>query len=175
MNKTYIRQAFSDDADAIAQLSIQTFRDTFATDSNTTDIETYLEKAFSLQQISAEIADSKNTFLLSYLKESKGLVGYAKLRLGQRESCIAAVRPIEIGRLYVTKAAIGQGVGKQLMQTCLERAAAEDCDVAWLGVWEHNTRAIQFYKKWNFTVVGSHVFKLGSEDQNDLIMQRPIT
>ena len=169
-----IRNATVEDAEAIAHLSAQTFRDTFATDSNATDIDLYLKAAFSIQQVEAELASDSSTFLLAYVKDSGSFVGYAKIRVGRKEPCVIALNPIEIERLYVDKAAIGQGVGAKLMQACLKKADSQGCDVVWLGVWEHNHRAIGFYKKWNFSVVGSHVFKLGTDEQNDLIMQRPI-
>lgn len=172
LEKLTIRTAEPEDARAIAQLSTQTFRDTFATADNTADIEAYLETACTLQQISTELADSNNTFLLAYARDSQEPIGYAKLRVGKEEPCIQASNPIEIERLYVDKEIIGKGVGKQLMQTCLDIAAKGDRDVIWLGVWEHNQKAIRFYEKWHFVVVGSHPFQLGNDKQNDLIMQR---
>ena len=174
MIKSTIREATIEDTQEIAQLSTQTFRNTFATADNTTDIDAYLRTAFTLQKISAELTDSKNTFLLAQTEDSKDLIGYAKLRVGQEEACVRASNPIEIERLYVDKAIIGQGIGKQLMQTCLNRAADGSHDTVWLGVWEHNQRAIRFYEKWHFAIVGSHPFQLGSDKQNDLIMRRAV-
>jgi ribosomal protein S18 acetylase RimI-like enzyme len=44
----------------------------------------------------------------------------------------------------------------------------------WLGVWERNARAIAFYEQWGYAAVGEHLFRLGSNDQRDLIMERPV-
>lgn len=167
-----IRQAKLDDAEAIAHLSIQTFRNTFETSSNTADIEAYLKSQFQIQQISAELTDSNNTFLLAYPEASSDPIGYAKLRTGKTESCITGANPIELERLYVDKTVIGQGVGAKLMRACLDRANTQNHNTIWLGVWEENQHAIQFYKKWKFVTVGSHIFKLGNDNQNDLLMQR---
>lgn len=167
-----IRPASSDDVQAIAQLSIQTFQDTFATEENKADTDLYLENAFSIQQLETELSDRHNTFLLAYADGAEDPVGYAKLRLGKKASCITAFNPIELERLYVDKHVIGEGLGSRLMQACLNRADAQNHDVLWLGVWEHNQRAIRFYAKWKFVTVGSHLFKLGNEKQTDLIMQR---
>ena len=168
-----IRVAKELDIEAIAHLSIQTFRDTFATSDNIADTEAYLQSHFQVQQISAELADNKNTFLLACPEDLSELIGYAKLRAGVTESCVAAENPIELERLYVDKTALGQGVGARLMQFCLDKASTQNYDTLWLGVWEHNQRAIEFYRKWGFVTVGSHIFTMGSDDQNDLIMQRP--
>jgi ribosomal protein S18 acetylase RimI-like enzyme len=42
----------------------------------------------------------------------------------------------------------------------------------WLDVWERNTRAIEFYEKQGFTIVGEQDFVLGSDVQRDLLMAR---
>ena len=172
--KLAIRIAKSEDVNAIAQLSTQTFRDTFATEDNEPDIAAYLKTACSIEQIEQELADERNTFLLAIAPSLTAPIGYAKLRVGTSEPCIDATNPIELERLYVDKAAIGGGVGSKLMQDCLERVGKLNYDIIWLGVWENNPRAIRFYERWNFETVGSHVFQLGSDKQNDLIMQRKI-
>ena len=44
----------------------------------------------------------------------------------------------------------------------------------WLGVWEHNRRALAFYRKRGFKVVGAHIFQVGDDAQNDLLMARKL-
>ncbi len=41
----------------------------------------------------------------------------------------------------------------------------------WLGVWEHNHRARAFYERWGFIPVGTETFRLGSDEQIDLLME----
>jgi ribosomal protein S18 acetylase RimI-like enzyme len=36
------------------------------------------------------------------------------------------------------------------MEHVLQQAAQAGCDAVWLGVWEHNPRALAFYRKWQF-------------------------
>jgi ribosomal protein S18 acetylase RimI-like enzyme len=59
------------------------------------------------------------------------------------------------------------------MGACLGEIAARGADVAWLGVWEHNPRAIAFYRKWGFVEVGEHTFPVGDDPQRDLVLCRP--
>ena len=133
-----IRTANSEDTQAIAHLSIQTFRDTFATEDNESDIAAYLKTACSIEQIEQELADERNTFLLAIAPPSTAPIGYAKLRTGTSEPCVKATNPIELERLYVDKSAIGCGIGSKLMQDCLKRANKLNHDIIWLGVWENN-------------------------------------
>lgn len=59
------------------------------------------------------------------------------------------------------------GLGSDLMLASLEEANRQDYQSIWLGVWEKNNRAIVFYERWDFQVIGSHAFVLGSDRQND--------
>ena len=45
-------------------------------------------------------------------------------------------------------------------------------DILWLGVWEKNLKAIEIYKKWGFSEIGSHTFDLGGDIQSDLMMKK---
>ena len=60
------------------------------------------------------------------------------------------------------------------MQACLDEAAEAGARTIYLGVWEHNPRAIAFYRKWRYEMAGSHIFQFGDEAQTDFWMQRPV-
>ena len=60
------------------------------------------------------------------------------------------------------------------MRTCLNEAADAGHRAIWLGVWEKNEHAIAFYERWGFEIIGSHIFLLGSDEQTDMTMQRPV-
>lgn len=158
----------------LVDLGKRTFFDTFATQNNPDDIAQYLKKAFSPQQIQTEILASNSLFLLVYPTSEATCtpVGYAKLLRHSTEPSVLGRKPIELGRLYVDKSAIGQGYGARLMQACLERATCEGFETIWLGVWERNYRAQAFYKRWGFQPVGTHDFVVGQDVQTDLIYTR---
>ncbi|WP_326929924.1 MULTISPECIES: N-acetyltransferase [Citrobacter freundii complex] len=74
--------------------------------------------------------------------------------------------------LYVDEPYHGKGFAQALMQKCFAEFEAKGSDPVWLGVWEHNPRAISFYRKLGFTEVGEHIFQVGSDPQRDIIMKR---
>ncbi len=43
-------------------------------------------------------------------------------------------------------------------------------DLLWLGVWPKNLKAIRFYEKFGFKVIGEHEFPLGDQIDVDNIM-----
>jgi ribosomal protein S18 acetylase RimI-like enzyme len=60
------------------------------------------------------------------------------------------------------------------MAHVLGRAKAAGAATLWLGVWERNPRALAFYRKWGFDVVGEHTFNLGDDPQRDFMMRRDV-
>jgi ribosomal protein S18 acetylase RimI-like enzyme len=69
---------------------------------------------------------------------------------------------------------IGKGIGKALMLKCIEIAREKKSDVLWLGVWENNQRAIDFYTKWGFEKFSTHIFMLGDDPQTDWLMKKEL-
>ncbi|MFZ0062387.1 MAG: GNAT family N-acetyltransferase [Pyrinomonadaceae bacterium] len=167
-----IRQGTLQDAVLLAELGARTFSETFAGDNTPENMAAYLAAAFTPTQLAADLADPRCVFLIA---ENDGTaVGYAMLRNGTAPEQVTGERPIELVRLYVSRASLGSGVGAALMQACIEVSRQRGHETIWLGVWEHNVRAQAFYRKWNFQEVGTHVFQLGEDAQTDLVMQRKI-
>ena len=69
---------------------------------------------------------------------------------------------------------IGKGVGKKLMEASIDIAKEKGKKALWLGVWENNQRAIDFYTKWGFQKFSEHAFMLGNEIQTDWLMKKPV-
>lgn len=167
-----VRLAALHDAALLAALGAKTFRDTFEADNTESDMVEYLATAFSPVVQTRELRDECSAFLIAHADGTA--VGYARLRFGESRPCIDGRSPVEIARLYADKPWIGHGVGTALMQASLELTISRGCDVVWLDVWERNYRALAFYAKWGFKVVGEQLFRLGTDLQNDLLMARPL-
>jgi ribosomal protein S18 acetylase RimI-like enzyme len=166
----FIRPASREDADILTELGIRTFRDTFGPDNDPQDLQAYLASAFTPPQIAAELADPAVTFLLAYAAVKP--IGYAKLMSGKVPESVQGCKPIELVRLYVEKGVIGKGCGAALMTACIEAARKSGYETLWLGVWERNAYAQNFYRKWGFRQVGFKEFIVGTDVQKDLIMER---
>ena len=174
MSEIIIRQAVAEDATILTDLAYQTFWDAFAHHPKNApdDLNHYMRQAFSIEQLTAELEDPKNSFLVAEIGGE--LAGYSKIVFDNIEPGVIAEKPVELARLYSHQKFLGQGVGQTLMDACIERARDAGCDVMWLGVWEFNPRAQAFYQKYGFREVGKHVFQLGSDPQTDLLMQRDL-
>jgi len=170
MDNVAIRLAGSADAELLADMSRRTFYDSFAAQNTQKDIDHFMRVQFAKKDLMREVDVPGNIFLLAYLGDQPA--GYAFLCEKTPPPGLENVRTIEIGRLYAEQFAIGRGVGQALMQRCLEIAIKKGKEWVWLGVWEHNPRAIRFYGKWGFEKFGEHIFTVGFDPQTDWYMRR---
>lgn len=167
-----IRIADKWDAELIAVLSQQTFIETFASTNSKENMDKFLQESFSKEMLIKEVGASGNLFLLSYEEDKP--VGYVRLRENNNPPELSGTNSMEIARIYVVKDAIGKSVGKLLMQECISIAEQKNKSLIWLGVWEHNKRAIDFYTKWGFEKFATHIFKLGDDNQTDWLMKKSL-
>jgi diamine N-acetyltransferase len=173
MHSIIIKEAKEADVKLIKNLSWQTFFDTFREQNTREDMELFLSENFNTDKVLSEFKDPKNTFVIAYLKNEP--IGYAKLSESNNAGKIGDENAIEISRLYAVKEKIGSGVGKALMDSCISIGNKKNKRVIWLGVWEHNQRAINFYRRFGFEKFGETVFMLGKDKQNDWLMKKDLT
>ena len=168
-----IRMATREDAVLIADISRQAFYDTFAADNTKEDMEKFLEEQFTRGRLMMEVGSPENTFLLATIDNE--VAGYVKLRDGKLPDELKCSTALEIARLYAVKEFIGKGVGAALMQVSLDIARKKQKQFVWLGVWEKNKRAIDFYTRWGFEKFGEWDFLLGNDLQRDWLMKKALT
>lgn len=166
------RAATVEDAALLAQIGAQAFENAFGMHNTPEDMQAYLHASFSPQIQAHELAEPGAFFLIAELDGNAA--GYAHLRIDPPPTCITGSNPIHLERFYLIPNLISKGYGSQLMQACLDESRGRGGDVIWLGVWHKNERAIKFYQKWGFTIVGDVAFQLGSDLQTDFLMQRSL-
>jgi ribosomal protein S18 acetylase RimI-like enzyme len=172
MSEIKIRLAVKEDAELIAELSRTTFYDAFAKDNTKEDMDTFMNEQFTKEALMKEVEEEDGIFILAY--NANEACGYARMRSVNNEKTLEHENAIEIARIYALQSSIGKGVGSALVQKCLSIAAEQNKNIIWLGVWEKNLRAIEFYKRWGFEKFGEHTFLLGKDPQTDWLMKRAI-
>ncbi len=170
MNIT-IRAATKDDAVLIADISRQTFYETFAADNTKENMDKFLNEQFTSTQLISELSKPDNYFFLAYANDE--VAGYLKLR-ENKQTLLKDKPSIEISRIYAIKKMIGKGIGKLLIEKSIDFAKQKQKQIIWLGVWEKNQRAIDFYNKWGFEKFGEQNFLLGTDLQTDLLMKKEL-
>lgn len=167
-----VRRAEPIDASRLAVLAERTFRAAFGSLNTQENLDAHCANAYSGAHQASEIVDPGiETFVCDDKVE---LIGYAQLRWGAAPACVSAAKPAEVQRLYVDERWHGKGVAQALMSEMLAAALRGNADQVWLGVWEHNPRAMAFYQSFGFINVGHHTFQLGHDPQHDWVLCRDV-
>jgi ribosomal protein S18 acetylase RimI-like enzyme len=172
MQKIYLRKATVTDISQLQQIGIQTFHETFSAVNSEENMKNYLEEGFSREKLSAELNDESAEFYFAI--DDNKIIGYLKLNVGQSQTELKDDKGLEIERIYVLKEYHGKSVGQLLYDKAIQVARQKNADYVWLGVWEENPRAIKFYKKNGFVEFDKHIFKLGDDEQTDIMMKLKI-
>ena len=172
MEKISISRVTPDELKVLQDISIQTFVDTFASYNTEEDMKQYLEKSFSLQQLTTELNTTGAEFYFARLVEQ--VIGYIKINTGKAQTELQDDHALEIERIYVLQAYHGKQVGQLLYESAIRIARERALEYVWLGVWEKNARALRFYEKNGFLPFGKHIFKLGNDVQTDIMVKKPL-
>jgi diamine N-acetyltransferase len=167
-----IRSARWEDIPEMRQVAITTYQDTFADANTPENMQAYFNEAYSLEVLLKELEETRAKLFIAW--EDDKVVGFARLRVSDEVVGLLGSNTIELQRLYVLTSAQGQSVGKLLMQHSLEYAQSHQYDWIWLGVWEKNFKAQQFYNKWGFQKFSEHTFWMGEDPQIDWLLKKKL-
>jgi ribosomal protein S18 acetylase RimI-like enzyme len=166
-----IRTARADDAALLASFAARAFTDTYRDLDNAQDIADYCAEHFQPAVMAEVIADPACTTFLVHVEEV--LAGYAIVRDKVPPPCVAGAAA-QLWRLYVDQAFIGRKLGARLMQQAQSEARRRGAATLWLGVYDRNVRAIEFYRRFGFTQVGVSEFLFGGVLYADPVYAAPL-
>ena len=169
MENIHIKKVTPHDIYRLQQIGRQTFLEAFSNGNTEENMVTYLEESFSMIKLRVELEDNNSEFYFAELDNT--IIGYLKLNWGKSQTEIQDENTLEIERIYVLKDFYGKNIGQLLLQKAIDIAVQKKVNYVWLGVWEENLRAINFYKKNGFSEFSKHVFLLGNDKQTDIMMK----
>lgn len=153
----------------LQKIGRQTFFETFSAGNTEENMKKYLEEGFSIEKLTGELTDPNCAFYFAWIDNA--VIGYLKLNFGASQTELKDNKALEIERIYVLQAFHGKKVGQILYEKAIQIAKQTHAAYVWLGVWEENPRAINFYKKNGFVEFDKHIFKLGDDEQTDIMMK----
>lgn len=169
MEKLFICPVESKDLLELQNLSRKTFYETFSALNAEENMKEYLENNLSVEQLKKELTTAGSFFYLAKIQNES--IGYLKLNVNKAQTEFKTNNFFEIERIYVLNSFQGNGLGKQILEFAKEKAKQSKTIYLWLGVWEKNIKAIEFYKRNGFEIFNKHIFKLGEDHQTDLLMK----
>jgi ribosomal protein S18 acetylase RimI-like enzyme len=169
MNDIKISKINQKDIEQLQIIGRVTFFETFSEKNTMENMQKYLEEGFKKNKLINEIKNPNSEFYFAEIDSN--IVGYLKINFGQAQTELKNNKSLEIERIYVLKELHGKKVGQTLYEKALTVAKQKGVEFLWLGVWEKNLRAINFYKKNGFIEFDKHIFKLGNDEQTDIMMK----
>jgi diamine N-acetyltransferase len=172
VNIIEIKKVTLEDVEELQKISRETFFETFAGENTAKDMQNYLEENFSRDNLKNELTNPDSKFYFAIVNNI--VTGYLKVNSGPAQTELKDDNALEIERIYVLKEYHGKHVGQALYKQALKVAEQKKSCYVWLGVWEKNLRAINFYRKNGFVEFDKHLFKLGEDEQIDLMMKKTL-
>ncbi|MCF8321866.1 MAG: GNAT family N-acetyltransferase [Flavobacterium sp.] len=169
MEKIELEKIAINDSKQLQKISRQTFFETFSSSNTEENMQKYLAERLSSDKMYNELNDENSEFY--FAKIGNAIIGYFKLNFGVSQTELKDLGAAEIERIYVLKEFHGKKIGQILYDKAIEIAKQRKVDFVWLGVWEENLKAINFYKRNGFVAFDKHIFKLGEDEQIDIMMK----
>lgn len=157
-----IRKANLNDLEILLKIGRQTFVESHGHSCSKKDLENYIEKAFDPENFKKELADINNIFHLLYF--NKQAAGFSKIIPNVRVNEHKNITKLE--RIYVLKEFYDKKLGSALMDFNITLSKKLNQAGMWLYVWTENQRAVNFYLKKGFTIVGKYNFKISETHSN---------
>jgi ribosomal protein S18 acetylase RimI-like enzyme len=166
-----------DRVNTLHYISRKTFLDAFEHLNNPDDLAVFLNNHLTEKALREEMENPGSEF---YFAEIGGEpIAYFKINTGHAQTELQKDDGLEIERIYVLQGHQSKKIGELLLNESINIAKQRNKTYVWLGVWEQNIRAIQFYQKNGFVIFDKHLFTLGNDIQTDIMMkfelkQRPV-
>ena len=169
MNSIAIKKIGLEQLVPLQDIGRKTFYDTFFESDSEESMKAYLDTSFSTEKLTAELENPNSEFY--FATQNEVVIGYLKVNFGSAQTELQDANAVEIERIYVLQDYHGKQVGQLLFEKAMAIAKNNHCNYIWLGVWEENHRALQFYTKNGFVAFDKHIFVLGEEEQTDIMMK----
>lgn len=160
------------DAAQLRDISRETFADTFGPFNTAEDMTTYLNTAYSINALTAELENPNTAFY--FLKHDDEVVGYMKLNVEDAQSESEGDGALEVERVYIRPAFKRMGFGHEMMDFAISRGYQLDKSFVWLSVWSVNHAARKFYESLGFVNFGVDLFRLGNARLHSEMMRKEL-
>lgn len=128
------------------------------------DMNQFLSVHYNYDAIKAELADTNNCYHIIYYDERPA--GFSKIMLNMAHPNIPEHNVTKLDRIYLLEEFYGLKLGYELLQFNIELSRKNNQSGMWLFTWTGNERAVRFYKKAGFNIIGSHKFKITETHSN---------
>jgi ribosomal protein S18 acetylase RimI-like enzyme len=159
-----IVRATDKDGQLLASIGRTSLRESHGSSAPVADMNTYLNENYTRIAFEKEIKDLNNLYHIIYHNDQPA--GYCKIIFNSPHPNIESKSVSKLERLYLLKDFYSLGLGFELLLFNIELSIKNHQEGLWLYVWKGNDRAISFYKKIGFTIIGSYDFRFTDTHSN---------
>jgi len=160
-----ITRATIKDASIIAAMGAVAVAEAHRESCSEKDINDFLEKNYNDNAIKEELQDEKNIYhLLNY---NGTPAGFSKIVLNAMHPNITPHNIAKLDRIYLLKELFGIKLGFELLKFNISLAKKNHQYGIWLFTWIGNSRAVDFYHRAGFKIIGSHQFQVSESHFNE--------
>ena len=153
-----IRPATLHDAPLLAQIAPQAHMESHGHSAKAEDHEVYIATKLSVDAFFNELSQPENIYHLIYADARPA--GYSKIIFNANHPEIADQPVTKLERLYLLKEFYGIDAGKALFDHNVLLSRQHHQLGMWLHVWKENHRALAFYQKQGFKIIGHYNFEV---------------
>ncbi len=159
-----ILKASIEEATIIVDIGKKSLVESHGSSAPTSDIEFYISNTYNLDKIKAELSNKENVYHIIYYKGQAA--GYSKIIFDSVHPNINTGNVTKLDRLYLLKEFYDLKLGLKLFEFNKELSKKSNQAGMWLYTWVGNQRAINFYKKLGFEIIGKADFKISEHHSN---------
>jgi GNAT superfamily N-acetyltransferase len=159
-----ILKATVNDAELIAQLGKQTFYESHGHSASAVDIDAFVLKHYTTNAVIKEFDNPKVEYnLITY---NGNTVGFSKIEISSPDDNINEKNVTKLNRLYLLDSYHGKKLGATLFNFNIDLSKSKNDKGIWLHVWVENEKAVRFYKKNGFKIVGEYDYEISETHSN---------
>lgn len=159
-----IKKASLEDSAILTEIGRTSFIESHGHSASEADINNYVNRVYTENVFSSELSDPKNIYHIIYHQNKTA--GYSKIIFNSPHPNIETNEITKMERIYLLKEFYGLQLGLELFQFNVDLSKSEEQKGMWLFVWKENKRAVNFYQKMGFKIIGEHDFRISPNHTN---------
>jgi ribosomal protein S18 acetylase RimI-like enzyme len=173
MTEFRIRPAKAEDAEALGLIGAATFLESYTEIIDGPDMVAHCAHQHSPAVYGEYLSDAACGVWIAEYAATGAPIGYA---VNCPPDLPVAIEPgdVELKRIYCFSRFHGAGIGQSLMQAAINDARARGAPRLLLGTYQDNHRAVAFYKRHGFAMIGTRQFQVGTKLFDDIVLGKAL-
>jgi len=161
---TAIIKADENQALLLSGIAKRSFVESHGNSAGSADINSYVTEKYSEDVLRQELRDPENCYYIIYHNDL--VAGYSKIIMNAPYAGSEIANIAKLERFYLLKDFYSFGLGSELLKFNIRLTQNNKQAGVWLFVWKENQRAVRFYTKNGFVIIGSYDFKIAEHHYN---------